>query len=104
MNPDERRASPELVKDFLDFACWDNDVHGKADHRLADRAAGRLLAQHPGIASDSLYTAVVCGDLAEVERRLAERSQAALERGGSREWTPLLYLCFARFSHPPVVQ
>src|SRR4029450_12995784 len=39
VNPDESHASPELVKDFLEFACWDNDVHGKADHRLADRAA-----------------------------------------------------------------
>jgi len=104
VNPDEKRASPELVKDFLEFACWDNDVHGKADHRVADRAAGRLLAQHPEIARDSLYTAIVCGDLAEVERRLAERPQAALERGGPREWTPLIYLCFTRFSHPPVVR
>ena len=95
--------SAERVADFLEFECWDNDVHGKADHRLADRAAGRLLSQHPEIARDSLYTAVVCGELAEVERRLAERPEAASERGGFRNWTPLLYLCFTRFSHPPVV-
>ena len=103
MTPDDRRPSPERVKDFLEFACWDNDTHGKADHRLADRAAGRLLAQHPGIARDSLYTAVVCGDLAEVERRLAERPEAACERGGPRDWTPLLYLCFTRFTHAPTI-
>jgi ankyrin repeat protein len=102
VNPGEAGPSPEIVEDFLGFACWDNDVHGKADHRLADRAAGRLLAQHPAIAKHSLYTAVVCGDLPEVARRLAERPESARERGGSRGWTPLLYLCFARFSHAPL--
>ena len=103
MTSDDRWPSPERVKDFLEFACWDNDTHGKADHRLADRAAARLLAQHPGIAKDSLYTAVVCGDVAEVERRLAQRPEAACERGGPRGWTPLLHLCFARFTHAPLI-
>jgi ankyrin repeat protein len=104
VTPDVAGPSPEIVEDFLEFACWDNDVHGKADHRLADRAAGRLLAQHPGIARHSLHAAVVCGDLVEVERRLAERPQAALERGGTRQWTPLLHLCFTRFTHEPTTR
>ena len=104
MTPDEAGPSPELVEDFLEFACWDNDVHGKGDHGLADRAAGRLLAQNPGIARHSLHAAVVCGELSEVERRLAERPQATLERGGARRWTPLLYLCFTRFSHAPTTR
>src|SRR5206468_604269 len=71
---------------------------------------------HPEIAGDSIYTAVVCGDVEEVERILSERPQAASERssaagpdragpGGAGDlfreisakgWEPLLYLCFAR--------
>jgi len=70
------------VATFLEFACWDHHVHGKGDHRMYDRAAGRILAQHPEIAQDSLYTAIVCGDLTEVERRLAERPVVA--RAGLR--------------------
>jgi ankyrin repeat protein len=70
---------------------------------MHDRAAGRLLAQHPEIARDSLYTAVVGGDLEEVERILAERPEAAREKGGPREWTPLLYLCYSRLTHKPTI-
>ena len=88
-----------LVKTFLDCACWDHHVHGKGDHRMHDCAAQRHLARHPEIARDSLYTAVVCGDLAEVQRILADRPEAANETGGTRGWSPLLYLCYARFSH-----
>ena len=33
---------------------------------MYDRAAQRILAQDPWIARDSIYTAVVCGDLHEV--------------------------------------
>jgi len=93
----------ELVARFLEFACWDHHVHGKGDHRMYDCAAQRHLAQHPEIAHDSLYTAVVCGDLEEVERILADRPEAAREPGGSRGWTPLLYLCYTRFSHQPAI-
>src|SRR3977135_2963474 len=92
-----------LVARFLEFACWDNHVHGKGDHRMYDCAAQRLLAQHPEIARDSIYTAIVCGDLAEVERILSQRPEAALKPGGSRGWTPLLYVCYARFSHAPTI-
>jgi ankyrin repeat protein len=58
------------------------------------------LKRHPQIARDSIYTAVVCGDMDEVERILAERPEAASEKGGPREWPPLLYLCSTRLSLP----
>lgn len=93
----------ERVATFLEFACWDHRVHGTGDHRMHDRAAQRLLAQHPDIARDSLSTAVVCGGLEEVARILAQRPAAAREPGGSRGWTPLLYLCYTRFSHQPTI-
>ena len=71
---------------------------------MYDRAAQRLLAQHREIARDSIYTAVVCGDLEEVARILRENPEEAGRRGGSRAWTPLLYLCYTRFSHAPSIQ
>jgi ankyrin repeat protein len=67
-------------------------------HTIARHAAGRILGRHAEIARDSIYTAVVCGDLAEVERILAENPHAVNEKGGAKGWEPLLYLCFARLS------
>lgn len=90
----------KLVVTFLQSACWDHHTHGKADHRLLDRAAQRILAEHPDIARDSLYTAIVCGDIDDVRRILADRPELARERGGSRRWTPILYSAYTRFTHP----
>jgi uncharacterized protein len=91
------------VARFLEYACWDHHTHGKGDHRMYDRAAQRILAHHPEIARDSLYTAIVCGDLEEVARRLGERPEAAREIGGPRDWTPILYLAFTRFTFQPTL-
>jgi ankyrin repeat protein len=96
----ERR---QLVATFLQFACWDHHVHGTSDHRMYAHAARRILRDHPWIARDSIYTAVVCGDLQEVERILTERPEAARAPGGARGWEPLLYLCFTRFPHQPSI-
>ncbi len=89
----------EQVVTFLRSACWDHHVHGARDHRMHDRVAQRLLASHPEIARANIHTAAVCGDLPEVQRILAGRPAAALERGGGRDWTPLLTLCYTRFTH-----
>src|SRR5438874_3924838 len=93
----------DRVATFLEFACWDHHTHGKGDHRMHDRAASRLLAQHPEIARDSIYTAVVCGEIEEVDRRLTERPEIARDRGGARGWTPILYLCYTRFTNQPTI-
>ena len=103
VRPRGETTHTERVSRFLRFACWDHHTHGKADHRMYDRAAQRILAQHPEIARDSLYTAIVCGDVEEVTRILAERSDAAREPGGPRGWTPILYLAFTRFTLPATI-
>jgi len=59
-------------------------------------AAGRLLRHDPTLAHHSLYTAVICNDVAEVERRLAEHPALASAKGGPLNWEPLLYLAYAR--------
>jgi uncharacterized protein len=89
----------ERVVSFLRSACWDHHVHGKRDHRMHDRTAQRLLASHPETARANIHTAVVCGELREVRRILASRPEAARQRGGARDWTPLLTLCYTRFTH-----
>ncbi|MBI4905102.1 MAG: ankyrin repeat domain-containing protein [Acidobacteria bacterium] len=84
------------VASFLDAACWNHHVHGRSDFSILERTAAGLLARHPQIARHDLYTAVVCGELEEVRRRITERPEAARESGGARGWTPLLYLTYGR--------
>jgi uncharacterized protein len=81
---------------FLEFACWDHRVHGRGDYAMTETAAMRTLHKHPEVARYSLSTAVVCGDLDEVERILDERPELVDAKGGFRRWEPLLYLCYAR--------
>jgi ankyrin repeat protein len=92
-------ARAERAVTFLQSACWDHHVHGKGDHRMHDRAAGRLLAHDPWMARHSLYTAIVCGEIDEVRRIVAEHPEKARQPGGPRSWTPLLYLAYTRFTH-----
>lgn len=110
-------AHAERVAWFIENACPDHHVRGGPDHVMARHTALRILSRHPEIARDSIHTAIVCGQLDEVERILAERPQAASEKssatGGDRAeagdsgdrfrknlgpkgWEPLLYLCFTR--------
>src|SRR5262249_28862550 len=96
-----RRA--ERIVTFLYSACWDHHTHGKGDHRMYDCAAQRILAADPSIARESLYTAIVCGDINEVRRILSDRAEAARDRGGARGWTPILYLAYTRFTHQPTI-
>jgi ankyrin repeat protein len=55
--------------------------------------AERLLALYPRIASASLHTALVLGDVATVEAHLARRPAIVTEPGGPRNWEPLHYVC-----------
>lgn len=112
----------DLVARFLECACPDHHIRGGPAHMMAQHAALRILKRHPEIAHASLCTAVVCGDLEEIGRLLAERPQAATEKSsatghdragvggaddlfrdiGPKGWEPLLYLCFTRLPLPAV--
>ena len=76
----------------LDFDSAVSQFIDAATEGRADRAA-RLLALHPRLAHASFHTALLLGDAATVEERLAERPELATEAGGPRGWPPLLYLC-----------
>jgi len=59
-------------------------------------AARRILRRYPDIAKDSLFAAATCGDLAEVERRLARDPRGATRTGGPRNWSALAYVTYGR--------
>ena len=88
------------VNDFLQFATWDHHVHGRGGYAAIESAAMRLLTAHPELATANLYTAIVCGEIDEVDRLLSTDPALAASKGGFRDWEPLLYLCYARLPVP----
>jgi ankyrin repeat protein len=60
------------------------------------RAAARLIA-HPELASASIHTAAILGDVATVRRYLAADAGAATARGGPHDWDALTHLAFSNF-------
>ncbi len=95
-------AAGSSVARFLEFACWDHHTHGLGDFALNEAAAMRLLAKEPGVARDNLYTAIACGDIDEMRRRLDADPTLVNAKGGPRRWEPLLYLCYARLPLPAI--
>jgi hypothetical protein len=102
-----KQSHAELVNLFLENACADPLLaNGPAAHSRRSHTAHRILKHHPEIARDSIHTAVVCGDIQEVERILSTEPSAATEPGGPQRrrhlkereklWTPLLHLCYGR--------
>ena len=110
------QGDAERIALFLENACPDHHVRGGPAHVMAQHTAMRILRRYPEVARDSLYTAIVCGNVSEVERVLSERPQAASQKSsaagrdradaghggdlfrdiGPKGWEPLLYLCFTR--------
>jgi hypothetical protein len=109
-------ARARSVDWFLENACPDHHVRGGPAHVRARHTAMRLLEHDPGLATDTFYTSIVCGERDEVERGLSAQpgiagakssppSHARSDAGhmgdlnrdlGPKGWEPLLYLCFTR--------
>lgn len=60
------------------------------------KAAERILAHHPRLARDNLFTAATCGSLDEIEKELARDPAAATRLGGGMKWTALTYVVYGR--------
>jgi uncharacterized protein len=119
-----RESLQGLVNRFLENACPDHHVRGRSQHVRALHTAMRLLSRHPEIARHAFHVAVVCGDLARVERELAAHPELASAKSGAQSaframvggegdlnvdlgakgWEPLLYLCFTRLPLPAVTE
>jgi uncharacterized protein len=112
--PGLRHIQHALALDY-GFNGWNALKEALADRALAKRShaervgevlrsawggelavARRILQRTPEIARDSIHTAVICGDLAEVERLLVKDASAAAAKGGPLDWEPLLYLAYGR--------
>lgn len=112
--PGLRHIQHALALDY-GFAGWNALKEALADRALAKRSraeragevlrsawggelsvARRILQRTPEIARHSIHTAAMCGDLAEVERRLEKNASAATAKGGPLDWEPLLYLTYGR--------
>jgi len=66
-------------------------------HREGDsRRVERMIAADPTLTASNVWVACATGDLAAARRLLAADASLAGADGGTRNWDPLLYLCFSR--------
>jgi ankyrin repeat protein len=95
-----KEALADAQRERLSDAEWADDFLRRALDRQDGDFAAQILRKRPNIARFSIHTAVVAGDLAEVERRLKLDPKAASSIGGPNRWQPLQYLCYARTPDP----
>ena len=89
-----RKFKEFIVRSAVDFAA------AFVEAALSDLTqAERMLGAHPEMGDADFYTALVLGNLPEVEKRLKEDPAVVNTPGGPRKWTPLLYVCFSRFAN-----
>ena len=74
-----------VVAQFLANACPDHHVRDGGCHWAVRGTAENMLRRMPELATENLFTAIVCGEIAEVERILRERPAAATEAGGPKD-------------------
>ncbi len=92
-NSAEAQSNP--VTAFIE-AAWCREM-------AANHAAGTLdlaqtiLAEHPEVAADSIFTAAILGDEALVRALLERDPASATRKGGPYDWDALTYLCFSRY-------
>ena len=61
------------------------------------KAAEAVLREHPDAATANIWVAAASGELEAVRSLLSASPEIAQQRGGTRHWEPLLYLCFSRW-------
>lgn len=91
-NPARAPDPASNVDVFLRLACLTYSVW----HRSNPMRALRMLADEPGLARASLYSAAATGDVEEVRRRLDRDPSLVNAKGGPLRWEPLLYACYSR--------
>jgi ankyrin repeat protein len=84
----------EPVAAFIEAASVPRDtLHSSGTLERAEA----ILAAHPEVASSSIYTAAILGDVVGVRRFLALDAQNAIAKGGPYGWDALTYLCFSKY-------
>jgi ankyrin repeat protein len=86
--PDDEPAADRLVR----LAC----LNYATDSPAQWRSAVALWEQQPELSRASMAAAVVCGDVAEVRRRLSAESGIVMAETGPYGWPPLMYVAYGR--------
>lgn len=81
----ERQSRAQRIEQILRHG-WDGEP----------AIARRILARHPDLARDSLFTAAAAGDLETVQRHLARDPQAVHRVDPVRGWTALTHVTYGR--------
>src|SRR5215469_10479928 len=79
---------------FIRLAC----LNYLDDHTRWRDQARELLASHPSICRENIYTAATVGDVAAVTQLLETSPTMATRRGGPYNWEPLLYAGYSRLN------
>jgi ankyrin repeat protein len=88
-------ADSEAIADrFIRLAC----LTYLADHTYRRDQARKLLAAHPYICRENIYTAATVGDAAAVQEMLTANPRLTNMRGGPNNWEPLLYAAYSRLN------
>ena len=89
------RDADQLANRFLDLVCLAYGVDVEAGPKRFE-GAERLLAEHPEIADENIYTAAAIGDVERIERWLARDEALINRKGGYFNWEPIMYAAYAR--------
>ncbi|HEX3773829.1 MAG TPA: ankyrin repeat domain-containing protein [Polyangiaceae bacterium] len=81
-----------LRDEFLHKACIGRSDDGPGNWKRA----ARILARHPELARENIYSAVLCGELERVQELLDADPKSVNQKGGTSSWEPLLFLCYCR--------
>lgn len=93
--PPGDKTTEQLANRFLDLACLHygpDNSRGPADFQTA----ADLLSRHPEISGHSIHTAVVSGDIEQLENILTANPAAVDDQGGPFHWSPLMYAAYSR--------
>jgi hypothetical protein len=92
---DSDKQPASLADEFLDLACL-RYAYGDGDSPGNIRRAERLLQRRPELATHSVHVLAALGDAKGLDERLAGDPRRVNEKGGPRDWPPLLYLTYSR--------
>lgn len=92
---DNTPGNEQLANTFLDLVVVAYSETDTADAARFEQAAD-LLAKHPQIAAENIYTAAAIGDTEQVTKWLDEDPSLVNRNGGIFDWEPLMYAAYSR--------
>lgn len=95
-------SASERIDEFLQRACiYSSEARDFPENW---RRAERIRVRYPEIATATLHTAVVCGEVEHVAALLKRDPKLIGRKGGPQQWEPLLFVCYSRLPYPRAEQ